>query len=105
MIRREFEYEHVIGAAFQIPHRLQSMPAPALPEPNSPERFRDYLLLIARGKIGPKYRAKIDAEAIVNQALFEAHHQRNQLRGCGESELGGWLRQVLINLVIDAIRF
>lgn len=63
------------------------MSAYRLPEPESPERFRDYLLMLARGRIGPKYRAKIDAEAIVNQVLFEAYQQRNQFRGCGESEL------------------
>lgn len=77
----------------------------AQPGPDTLERFRDYLSMIARAQIGPKYRAKIDAEALVNGVLFEAHQQWDRIRGDSETELRAWLRRVLSNGVNDAIRF
>lgn len=69
------------------------------------ERFRDFLLMLARAQIGPKYRAKVDPEEIVNQTLFDAHRQRDQFRGSSEGELVAWLRRMLSDNTKDTIRF
>jgi RNA polymerase sigma-70 factor (ECF subfamily) len=81
------------------------MPAAVKLEPEALERYRDLLLMLARAQIGPKYRAKIEPEEIVNQTLFEAHRNREQFRGSSDVELRAWLRQMLSGKVIDAIRF
>ncbi len=69
------------------------------------ESFRDYLLMLTRAKIGPKYRVKIDPEEIVNQTLFEAHRQRVGVRGLKQGELAAWLKRMLSDNVKDAIKF
>ncbi len=74
-------------------------------ESESFERFRDFLLMLARAQIGPKYRAKIDPEEIVNQTLFDAHRQHDRFRGSSEGELVAWLRRMLSDNAKDAIRF
>ena len=68
------------------------------------ERFRDYLMMVARGMIGVSYRGKIDAEELVNQSLFNAFQQLEQFRGTSEAEQIAWLRQILANIVNGAIR-
>jgi RNA polymerase sigma-70 factor, ECF subfamily len=69
------------------------------------EPYRDYLLMLARLQIGPKYRARIDVEAIVNQTLFEAERQGAEFRELPEGEILSWLRRALADNVKDAIRF
>ncbi len=81
------------------------MTAADRPELESFERFREFLLMLARAQIGPKYRAKIDPEEIVNQTLFDAHRQRDRFRGSSEGELVAWLRRMLSDNAKDAIRF
>lgn len=81
------------------------MSAAAQLSPESFERFRDYLLMIARAQIGPKYRSRIEPEAVVNESLFDAHQQRDQFRGTAEAELIGWLRRILVDNVKDAVKF
>ena len=69
------------------------------------EPYRDYLLMLARVQIGPKYRAKIDPEEIVNQTLFEAHRKREQFWGLEHSERAACLKRMLSDNVKDAIKF
>jgi RNA polymerase sigma-70 factor (ECF subfamily) len=73
-------------------------PEPAL------ERFRPYLLLLARLYAGDRHRSKFDASDIVQQTLLEAHRKRDQFRGATEAELAAWLRQVLACELADALR-
>jgi RNA polymerase sigma-70 factor (ECF subfamily) len=77
-----------------------------LAEPYSPapERFRDYLLLLARACLGPPERAALAPSDIVQQTLLEAHRKRDQFRGQSDAELAGWLRQMLRFCVADAFR-
>lgn len=69
-----------------------------------PESFRHYLMLLARTRLGPKQRAKIDPSDIVQQTLLDAHRSRDQFRGSTEAEMAGWLRKMLACRVTDAFR-
>ena len=68
------------------------------------ERFRHYLLLLARLHLGDRARAKIDASDVVQETLLEAHRKRSQFRGRTEAELAAWLRQMLAFSIADAHR-
>ncbi len=68
------------------------------------EEFRDYLLVLARGKIPTDLRGRLDASDVVQETLFEAHRKRAQFRGTEANSLGAWLRSLLAFTLIDAIR-
>src|SRR5690242_20337141 len=51
------------------------------------ERFRHYLLLLARLHLGDRARSKLDASDVVQETLLEAHRKRSQFRGRSEAEL------------------
>lgn len=69
-----------------------------------PERFRAYLLLLARTQIGRHMQGKLDASDVVQQALLEAHRQRGQFRGSTPAQLSTWLRRILAGTLADAWR-
>ena len=68
------------------------------------EKFRTYLLLLARMQIGSKLRAKLDPSDVVQQTLLDAHRQRGQFRGSTPEEMAGWLRRMLACNMADAMR-
>src|SRR5438094_958509 len=68
------------------------------------ERFRHYLLLLARLHLGDRARGKLDASDVVQETLLEAHRKRSQFRGRSDAELAGWLRQMLAFSIADAHR-
>jgi RNA polymerase sigma-70 factor (ECF subfamily) len=72
---------------------------------DSLERYRDYLIMVARSMIGVSYRGKVDAEELVNHALFAAFQQQENFRGISRPERMGWLKTILTNQVSDANRF
>jgi RNA polymerase sigma-70 factor (ECF subfamily) len=70
------------------------------------ERFRAYLLLLARLEVAPGLRDRVDLSGVVQQTLLEAHQgfvgQPGRIRP--EAELAGWLRSILSHNLADALR-
>jgi RNA polymerase sigma-70 factor (ECF subfamily) len=59
------------------------------------DRFRGYLLLLARLNLDPRLRGKVDPSDVVQQTLLEAHQSRALFRGRTEQEEAAWLRRIL----------
>src|ERR1700694_3486323 len=77
------------------------------PEPDPDEaleRFRHYLLLLARHQLGRQAAGKPEASDVVQQTLLEAHRKREQFRGTTDAERAAWLRQMLAFNLADALR-
>ncbi len=74
--------------------------APSTADPDI-ERWRHYLLLLARMQLGP---GRVDASDVVQQSLFDAYRQRDQFRGQTEAEWAAWLRRILACNMADAHR-
>jgi RNA polymerase sigma-70 factor (ECF subfamily) len=68
------------------------------------ERFRDYLRLLARLRIEPGLRAKVDASDIVQDTMVEAHRDWDTFRGTVDAELMAWLRRILTHNLADAFK-
>src|SRR5262249_31315037 len=68
------------------------------------ERFRSYLLLLARLQLQGRYRGKLDASDVVQQTLFDAHRQRAAFRGRTPAAMAAWLRRMLACNLADALR-
>jgi RNA polymerase sigma-70 factor (ECF subfamily) len=77
---------------------------PSTPIPEL-ERYRNYLMLIARSQVTDAgVRDRLDMSGVVQQTFLEAHEKAGQFRGAGEAELAGWLRRILANNLADAMR-
>jgi RNA polymerase sigma-70 factor (ECF subfamily) len=68
------------------------------------ERFRSYLLLLARVRLDPMVRAKVGASDVVQQTLFDAHRDLAQFRGRTVAEQAAWLRQILARNLANVVR-
>lgn len=68
------------------------------------ERHRAYLNLLACTHLRSRQPAKLEASDIVQQTLLDAYAKRDQFRGLTEAELAGWLRQILKNNLLGAVR-
>jgi RNA polymerase sigma-70 factor (ECF subfamily) len=68
------------------------------------ERFRHYLLILARAQLGRLGHGQPEASDVVQQTLLEAHRKREQFRGSTDAERAAWLRQMLAFNLADARR-
>lgn len=68
------------------------------------ERYRAYLLVLARVQIGRRLQGKVDASDVVQEAFLGASRDFRQFRGATEKEFIGWLRQVLASLLANLVR-
>lgn len=67
-------------------------------------RFRPYLLMLARLQFDDVLQAKLDESDIVQQTLLEAHQSLRNFRGTSDQEMAGWLRQILARNLADELR-
>ncbi len=68
------------------------------------DKYRDYLHLLVRLQLHGEMRGQVDPSDVVQEALVKAHQKMDQFRGQNEAELAGWLRRILANTLIDALR-
>jgi RNA polymerase sigma-70 factor (ECF subfamily) len=68
------------------------------------ERYRDYLLLLARIQLDRGLQAKLDPSDLVQESLLKAHRNWGQFRGRTEAELAAWLRAILARHLADVSR-
>ena len=68
------------------------------------ERFRPYLLLLARLHFDPRLRGRLEPSDVVQQTLLRAHQAEQGFRGHTTAERAAWLRQILARTLLDAIR-
>jgi RNA polymerase sigma-70 factor (ECF subfamily) len=68
------------------------------------ERFREYLLLLARLRLDERLRGKMDPSDVVQQSLLEAHQAQAQFRGRTLGEQAAWLRQILARNLANSAR-
>jgi RNA polymerase sigma-70 factor (ECF subfamily) len=80
-----------------MPDELATYPWPL-------ERYRDYLLLLARLQITPPLQGKLDSSDLVQQTLLKAHQNIGQLKGETEAEVVAWLRRILANQMAESAR-
>jgi RNA polymerase sigma-70 factor (ECF subfamily) len=70
------------------------------------QRYRSYLLALARAQLGRHLRGKCDPSDLVQQTLLEAHRDFGVFQGAHEQELLAWLRRILAhNLYNEARHF
>jgi RNA polymerase sigma-70 factor (ECF subfamily) len=72
--------------------------------PRPVEKYRAYLLLLARNQVRGELQGKLDASDLVQETLLKAHKKLDQFNGQSDRELAAWLRQILANTLIDAVR-
>src|SRR5215831_11742115 len=70
----------------------------------APERYRDYLHLLARLNLPRRLRGVLSASDLAHNTILKAHQKREQFRGQTEAEYRGWLRRILANTLADAAR-
>jgi RNA polymerase sigma-70 factor (ECF subfamily) len=83
---------------------MAEMPSDGSPGGPRLERYREYLLLLARFQLGKEPRARLEASDVVQAALLRAHQQLDQLCGQSEGEIQAWLRCILAGVLADGFR-
>jgi RNA polymerase sigma-70 factor (ECF subfamily) len=67
------------------------------------EGFRNYLELLARVRLDPRLRGKLDPADLVQQTLLRAVAAQDRFRG-DDAGRAAWLRTILARVMIDAVR-
>jgi RNA polymerase sigma-70 factor, ECF subfamily len=75
------------------------------PPPADLERYRSYLMVLARSQVvGEGRRDRLDLSGVVQQTFLEAHRALGQRRGTVPEDVAAWLRRILANNLADALR-
>src|SRR5262249_31209540 len=74
------------------------------PRDFAPERYRDYLHLLARLNLPRRLRGVLGASDLAQDTTLKAHKKRDQFRGETEAGYRGWLRAILARPLADAAR-
>lgn len=69
------------------------------------ERFRSYLLLLARSSIPRKLQRRLDPEDLVQETLTQAFRDSESFRGRSDGEILAWLKSILAHRLSNAFRF
>jgi RNA polymerase sigma-70 factor (ECF subfamily) len=72
--------------------------------PLNPERYRDYLHLLARLHLDPRLRRECDPSDVVQAVLLKAHQGLAGFRGTTPEEQAAWLRRILARTLADWLR-
>ena len=59
------------------------------------ERYRDYLLLLARSQLDRDLQAKLDPSDLVQQTMLRAYSALAEVRDARPEVLVAWLRRIL----------
>ena len=68
-------------------------------------RYRAYLKLLAKIELDTYLKCQMDASDLAQQTLHDAVAHADQFRGKSEGELLSWLRKILANNLVDAVRY
>jgi RNA polymerase sigma-70 factor (ECF subfamily) len=68
------------------------------------ERYRAYLMLLARLQIGRRLQGKADCGDVVQETFLEAARHFGRFQGVTEPELAAWLRQILATTLAHLVR-
>lgn len=68
------------------------------------ERYRSYILLLARWHWNPRLQGKLDPSDVVQQTLVRAFEGLKDYRGESEAEVRAWLRRILTRCLADLAR-
>jgi len=68
------------------------------------ELYRNYLMLIARGQLGPGLRMRLGASDLVQETFLEAHRDFPRFEGATEADLLAWLRRILVRNAVDELK-
>lgn len=78
----------------------------SVPSDSTPrlEEYRQYLLLLAKLQVSSDERGGLDPSDLVQETMLSAHQGLEQFRGATSQEFMAWLRRILANKLIDALR-
>jgi RNA polymerase sigma-70 factor (ECF subfamily) len=70
----------------------------------APERFREYLLVLARQQVGRALDGKLDLSGVVQQTLLDAHRAGEPMGDWDDPRRLAWLRRALARNLTDELR-
>jgi len=68
------------------------------------ERFREFLLLLARMQADARWQGKLDLSGVVQQTLLEAYQDGEKLADATDAQKAAWLKRALANNLGDELR-